>query len=69
MTEPPIQAPPNWRPAGRETTAAGIVRQFKEDIWNASELVRYGPAVTISRRMSGPPPTRISRTRWRTWTG
>lgn len=41
MTEPPIQAPPNWRPAGRETMSAGIVRQFKENIWNASEIVRY----------------------------
>jgi hypothetical protein len=41
MTEPPIQAPPNWRPGGRETMAAGIVRQFKEEIWNASELVRF----------------------------
>jgi hypothetical protein len=43
MTEPPIVPPPNWKPApgARETMAAGIVRQFKENLWNAKELIRF----------------------------
>jgi hypothetical protein len=43
MTEAPIGPPPNWKPAPptRETMSAGVVRQFKEDVWNANELIRY----------------------------
>jgi len=44
MSEAPIQPPPaNWKPTppARETIAAGIVRQFKEDLWNAKELIRF----------------------------
>jgi len=43
VTEAPIVPPPNWKPAlpKRETMAAGIVRTFKEDVWNANELIRF----------------------------
>jgi hypothetical protein len=43
MTEPPIVAPPNWAPAppARETEHARIVRLFKEDVWNAKEIIRF----------------------------
>jgi hypothetical protein len=43
MTEPPIVAPPNWAPTppARETDHARIVRLFKEDVWNAKEIIRF----------------------------
>ena len=43
MTEPPIVAPPNWAPVppARESEHARIVRLFKEDVWNAKELIRF----------------------------
>ena len=43
MTEPPIVGPPNWAPAppARETDHARIVRLFKEDVWNAKEIIRF----------------------------
>jgi hypothetical protein len=43
VTEPPIVPPPNWAPAppARETDHARIVRLFKEDVWNAKEIIRF----------------------------
>ncbi|CCH79056.1 hypothetical protein BN12_40026 [Nostocoides japonicum T1-X7] len=40
MTQPAIQPPPDWKPAGRETESARIVRLFKEEVWNANELIK-----------------------------
>jgi hypothetical protein len=38
----PIRPHPDWRPAqGRETLQAGIVRQFKEELWDATEIIRF----------------------------
>lgn len=37
----PIQPHPDWRPAGRETLHQGIVRQFKEELWDATEIIRF----------------------------
>jgi hypothetical protein len=37
----PIRPHPDWRPAGRETLHAGIVRQFKEELWDATEIIRF----------------------------
>lgn len=38
----PIQPHPDWRPAqGRETLHQGTVRQFKEELWDATEIIRF----------------------------
>lgn len=37
----PILPHPDWRPPGRETLQQVLVRHFKEELWDATEIIRF----------------------------
>jgi hypothetical protein len=42
----PILPHPDWHPPGRETLQQVLVRQFKEELWDATEIIRFYAGTT-----------------------